>query len=342
MKEVDFGATETWIADADNTEQTYVNLRMRSNPDPPLEEYSVPVSSHCAGRINGRATHLKVHKLRKQYYDDIAIAVACPAYPNGELYSETSAASPANEVRNAIWYTTLRKEAMTNNLSDSNHLKYITSPTRVVNALKSTGLEFPLPSPHSTPADFDISRSGIVFLAKDSRQRFTAPDVINAYYISLKTLTEILTPDPHIIKVKGLEGRSSHPIFSPTGDSVALLKKQHPMDPSDRNRVVVINICDFSSLAAIDNVLTRQSENGWHLSPYSVAWSEDERELYVRAVEGGIGKLYKLSGILSSIRVGPEPILCDSNTHADVRNLKMVVTAPTDPRSTRLSVSPQA
>jgi len=85
LERVGFGATTIWIADADNTEQTYVNLTMRSNPNPPLEQYSVPISSHCAGRIQGRATHLKVHRLRNQYYDAIAIAIAYPAYPNGDL-----------------------------------------------------------------------------------------------------------------------------------------------------------------------------------------------------------------------------------------------------------------
>lgn len=331
MKDVDFGTTEIWIADADNTEQTYVNLKMRSSPDPPLEEYSVPVSSHCAGRINGRATHLKVHRLRNQYYDDIAIAVACPAYTNGELYSQTSAASPADEVRNAIWYTTLQKKAMTNNLSDPNCLKCITSPTRFVNALKGTGLACPLPPPDGTPADFDISTSGIVFLARDSNQHLTSPNDVNTYYLPLKTFTETSKPNPQIIKVEGLEGRSTHPGFSPTGNSVALLKKQHPTDLSDRNRVVVINnIRDFHSHVANDNMPTRQSRSGWHLSPYCVAWSEDGKELYVMAVEGGIGKLYKIPATLPSIEAAPEPISCDSKIPADIHNLRMFVSARTE------------
>jgi len=337
LKELDFGVIEFWFADADNTEQTYVNLRMPSNPDPPLEKFSVPVSSHCAGRINGRATHLKVHRLRNQYFDDIAIAVACPAYLNGDLYNETSDTSPADGVRNAIWYTTLRKKAMTNNRSDPNYLKYIISPTRFVNALRGTDLECPLPSPDGTSTDFDISMGGIVFLARDSNQSATAPNVVNTYYIPLETFTETSELNPQIIKVKGLEGRSSHPVFSPTGDSVALLKKQHPTDVSDRNRVVVVNnIRDFHSRVADDNMPTRQSKNGWHLSPYSVTWSEDGKELYVIAVEDGIRKLYKLPATLSSIKAAPQPISGDNKMPADVRNLRMVYSAPMDTRSTRL------
>lgn len=186
LKEVGFGATEIWIADADNTEQTYVNLTMRSNPNPPLEQFSVPISSHCAGRIQRRATQFKVHRLRNQYYDDIAIAIACPATPDGELYNETSGTCRATEVCNAIWYTTLQKKAMTNSRSDPNYLKYITSPTRFVNALKGTGLECPLPSLDGSSSDFDISTSGIILLARGSNEHLTTPDVVHVYYTSQK------------------------------------------------------------------------------------------------------------------------------------------------------------
>lgn len=344
LKKVDFGATEIWIADADNTEQTYVNLRMGSNSDPPLEEFSVPVSSHCAGRINAKATHLKVHKLRNQYYDDIAIAVACPASSNGDLYNDTSVSSlVSTEARNAIWYTTLRKKAMTNVPSDPNHLKYITSPTRFVNALKGTGLESPLSSPDGTSADFDISTSGIVFLAKDSNQDSTSPIDVNTYYIPLKTFTEMSKPRPQIIKVKDLQGKSSNLVFSPSGNSVAFLKKQHPTDLTDQNRVVVVNnIREFRVHVAIDDMPTKQSEKSWHLSPYSVAWSEDGKELYVVAVEEGIRKLYKIPARLSAIKIAPEPITSDSKTPADLRHLRMVFSAPMDISSMRPSISSQA
>ena len=81
---------------------------------------------------------------------------------------------------------------------------------------------------------------------------------------------------------------------------------------------------------AINEMPTQESENKWHLSPYSVAWSENGRELYVVAVEEGIRRLYKIPATLSSIRAAPEPITSDSTTLADVRHLRMVFSAPMD------------
>jgi hypothetical protein len=176
-------------------------------------------------------------------------------------------------------------------------------------------------------------------LAKGSDQHLATPDIVNVYYIPLKSFTEMSTPHPRIIQVNGLEGRSSHPVLSPTGDSTALLKKQHPTDLSDRNRVVVINdIRNFHSQLAIGDVPTRQSRNGWYLSPQSIAWSEDGQELYVIAVEAGVAKLYKLPATLSSIKVTPEPLSDDSKSPEDLRHLRMVASAPMNNRSTHLSL----
>lgn len=162
--------------------------------------------------------------------------------------------------------------------------------------------------------------------------------MLSTFTIPLKSFTEISTPNPRIIKVIGLEGRSSHPLFSPSGHSVALLKKQHPTDLSDRNRVVVFNdIRNFHSHLSIGDVPTRQSRNGWHLSPQSIAWSEDGQELYMIAVEAGVSKLYKLPATLSSIKVTPEPLSDDSKSPEDVRHLRMVASAPMNNRSTNLS-----
>ncbi len=329
LKDVKFGATEVWIGDADDAGKNINTLKM----------LSLPVSSHCAGRFEAKATHLKLQKLYNEY-KDIAIAVSCPATSNGNPYNpqkSSSAGSIGGEVSNAIWYTTLRRKAMRNSTVDT---KYIVSPTKFNNALRGTGLESPLRSPFGTSIDFDISTSGIVFLAKG-----TAPDppTSNVYYIPLQTFTEVSRPRPQIIRVKGFKGRSSNPVFSPNGNSVAFLKKQGSSDPSDRNRVIVINnIRDFRAHMSINDMPTQQSEEEWHLSPYSVAWSENGQELYVVAVEVGIRKLYKISAALSSIRQPPQPITSESTTPADIRHLRMVFSTPMDPvdiPSARYSVS---
>lgn len=326
LKDVDFGATEIWIADAADAGQNNVNLETLSKRASVELSSTQPTSGYCAGRIRAKASHVKLHRLRDKD-DDIAVAVACPVTSNGSLYNPDTEGY-TSEVFNAIWYTTLRKKAMSNTTLNT---KYITSPTRFVNALRGTGLESPLGSPLGHSTDFDISTSGIVFLAMDESNGSAQPANVNVYYIPLKTFTEMSKPRPQIIKVKGFEGWSSSPVFSPSGDSVAFLKKRDLADPNDRNRVIVVNnMRDFRAHMAIDNMPTQQSEKGWHLSPYNVAWSDNGEELYVVAVEGGIRRLFKIPANLCSIRTAPEAITSDGTTPADVRHLRMVFSAPMD------------
>ena len=334
LKDIEFGATEFWIADAEDVGQDFVNLKTLSRRASVGPSCMRAASGYCAGRIGAKASHLKLHRLRNQH-DDIAIAVACPATSNGSLYNPDTDGS-TSEVHNAIWYTTLRKKAMS---SSTGEQKYITSPTRFVNALRGTGLESPLRSPLGHLTDFDISTSGIVFLAKDESSSPNHPANVNVYYVPLKTFTEMSRPRPQIINVKGFEGRSLNPVFSPSGDSVAFLKKQELADSNDRNRVMVVNnIRYFRAHKASDDMPTQQSEKAWHLSPYSIAWSDNGKELYAVAVDVGIRRLFKLPANLSSIRAAPEPITSDSTTPADVRHLRMVFSAPMDISSEHFSM----
>ncbi len=72
----------------------------------------------------------------------------------------------------------------------------------------------------------------------------------------------------------------------------------------------------------------QQSEEGWHLCPYSVAWSDNGRELYVVAVDRGVRRLFKIPAALAEVREMPEAITGDSTTAGDVRFLRMVFSAP--------------
>ena len=151
LKYVDQGATEFWIGDADDVIKDYMDLKTLAQP----------ASRHCAGKIDANASCLKLQNLQDEH-EDIAIAVCCHATSNGALYNPNTNASYAGDTYNAIWYTTLRKK-ITHKMILGN--KYIVSPTKFVNALRGTGLESPL----NAPRDYDISTSGIVFLARASR-----------------------------------------------------------------------------------------------------------------------------------------------------------------------------
>ncbi|KAG8530239.1 uncharacterized protein KY384_004739 [Bacidia gigantensis] len=309
LKDTASGATEVWVGDAAEREKR----------------------SYCAGKIASYAFHLKLKRLFNEH-DDIAIAVACPTTSTGGMYTlkQGEDVVAEDEVTNAIWYTTLRKKPVT---EDGTEARYIISPTKWANALRGTGLESPMPSPLGSMHDFDISSSGIVFLSKDTTGGSPNFPSINVYYIPLKTFTEVSRPRPQIIRVKDYEGRSSHPVFSPNGGSVAFLKKQHPIDQNDRNRIIVINrIRDFRAYVTVDDMPTQQSEKSWHLSPFTFSWSDNGTELYVVAVDHGIRRLFKIPAALSSIKKEPEPITSESNTPADVRHLRMVFSAPMEAR----------
>lgn len=119
------------------------------------------------------------------------------------------------ENTNSIWYTTLKKS--------KGILEKRISPLK--NALRghSVRLESPVP-PFGGSGDFDISKNGLVFIAKDPKldpANYTKTDV---YYIPLKTFTEEQAPSPQIIKTGNLEGYSNSVVFSPDANSVAFTR----------------------------------------------------------------------------------------------------------------------
>ena len=118
LNNVDSGATEFWNTNAGDAGQDYVNLRTLSKEASVKSSCTQSASGDCAGRINAKASYLKLHRLHGQY-DDIAIAVACPAASNGSLYYPDTEGSNS-DVHNAIWYTTLRKKAMSNSIMEIN------------------------------------------------------------------------------------------------------------------------------------------------------------------------------------------------------------------------------
>lgn len=82
------------------------------------------------------------------------------------------------EGRIAIWYAMLREKAMSNSTMD---LKYITSPPRLVNGMRSTGLESPL---LLTVYIFDRFRNFhgcYVFCANDESSDTAQPTDVNVY-----------------------------------------------------------------------------------------------------------------------------------------------------------------
>lgn len=184
---------------------------------------------------------------------------------------------------------------------------YLIWPSKPINALKATGLASPVSSSPDAQSDFDITSTGIAFIARDPSIGAADPLRTDLYYIPLKNFGHGSPPRPQILDIPGFEGSSSYPVFSPNGKSIAFLKKQAKRDENDRNRLIVVNDLD-KPMPATGDMPQRSSRDGWHLSPQSVSWSGDGVDLYVVAEEGGHRKLFKVPYLLSSIGSLPKPV----------------------------------
>lgn len=188
------------------------------------------------------------------------------------------------ENTSSIWYTTLKKS--------KGILGKGVSPLR--NALKghSVGLESPVP-PFGGSGDFDISKNGLVFVAKDPKldpANYTKTDL---YYIPLKTFTEAQAPSPQIVKTGNLKGYSGSPVFSPDAKSVAFTRMRSQQYESDKPRLLILpDITDLTNVQEFYE--TKDGEGGWDLRADAITFSKDGTELYVTAEENGRGKLFKL------------------------------------------------
>ncbi len=188
------------------------------------------------------------------------------------------------ENASAIWFTTLKK-------SEGIHKMNIAPLTNAL-AGHSFSLESPVP-PFGGAGDYDISKNGIVFVAKDPKldpANYTKTDL---YYIPLKTFTETKVPSPIIAKTGNLKGYSNGPVFSPDAKSVAFTRMKDIQYESDKPRLLLIpDITDLTNVQEFYE--TSDGKGSWDLRPEAITWSIDGEELYVTAEENGRGKLFKL------------------------------------------------
>ncbi len=125
--------------------------------------------------FNGPVSNLKVSRLDS---NTTALALTGLATPAGELYNPETAEKPLSsgkvysklfvrqwdayktENTSAIWYTTLTKSEEVNGMT--------VAPLRNALSGHKIKLESPVP-PFGGAGDFDISKNGIVFVAKDPK-----------------------------------------------------------------------------------------------------------------------------------------------------------------------------
>jgi dipeptidyl aminopeptidase/acylaminoacyl peptidase len=291
-----------------------------------LADASSPDTKHeVIASFDGPVANLKVVAIDS---DTRALVLTGSATPSGELYNPETAEKPKSTARvysklfvrqwdtykdqntSAIWYTTLKKSA--------GESKIVVAP--LINALAghSLKLESPVP-PFGGTADFDASKYGLAFVAKDPNinpANYTKTDL---YYIPLKSFTESPTPSPQIIQTGNLKGYSNGPVFSPDGKSIAFTRMKNIQYESDKPRLLLVpNITDLTNVQEFYE--TPDGEGKWDLRPEGITWSKDGEELYVTAEENGRGKLFKLPASPRHARDLPTAIINDG-TVTDVKTV---------------------
>lgn len=277
LKGGDKGTTSLVVADVDNLENT----------------------PEVVTSFNGSVSNPKVVPLDSNTF---ALALTGLATPDGDLYNPETTKKPhstgkvysslfvrqwdtyVTANKSTIWYTTIK-------ISEGAY-KMNTAP--LTNALKghSFRLESPVP-PFGGAGDFDISKNGIVFVAKDPNLDPANHTKTDLYYIPLQTFTERQAPSPQIVKTGNLKGYSQSPVFSPDAKSVVFTRMKSDQYESDKPRLLLVpDITDLTNVQEFYE--TKDGEGKWDLRPEGVTFSRDGSELYVTAEENGRGKLFKL------------------------------------------------
>ena len=221
------------------------------------------------------------------------IAVTGKATPEGHLYNEKDAKKPhtsgrvydslfvrhwdhwITENRNAIFLGKLEKKDGKFSLSE------------LKNALKGSGLESPV-EPFGGTDNFDISRHGLVFTAKDPNLNPATHTKTNIYTITAKDFWDDLSkdlPKTNTVPINGFEGASTSPVWDQDGKAIAFLSMRTDGYESDKNQVFIIP--DYVSPGWVVHLWASDDGKGsWDRSPQSITWGHGQK-IYFTAEEAG-------------------------------------------------------
>lgn len=303
LKEAGKGVTQIVHADADDISTTYI-----------------------IGEVNGPVSDVKLKNLGN---GQVAIVFAARARPDGSLYNPEDEVKKHSSERvydslfvrhwdkyetpnkNTIWYGLLQRTSRSNG-----RFKLST----LTNALKDTHLEAPI-TPFGGTDNFDISKIGIVLVAKDPTLNPATSTRSNLYFLWLRNFSSPPLSKLQKIEVEGLEGASTGPVFSPNGVGAAFLQMKQNGYESDKNRIVYV--LDVRNPSITIEVLKSNDGKGlWDRSPSAITWSQDGKSFYLQAEEEGKGLLFHLNIPASSVDIVelPRP-LTNSGYISDIRPL---------------------
>jgi dipeptidyl aminopeptidase/acylaminoacyl peptidase len=209
-----------------------------------------------------------------------------------------------NENKNELWYGLLKKVDGVFKLANP-------GLTRLTGENGNPTYECPVP-PFGGTGDFDISHSGIVFVAKDPKLCPAQYTKTNLYYVALKSFTDPIPPAPQEVKTGKLQGYSISPVFSPDGSKVAFARMRNIQYESDKPRLLLLpDVNDLSNVQEFYE--TENGAGGWDARPEWITWSNDGKELYIGAEEKGKAILWKLPSTPLGAKEPPQAIFSESS-----------------------------
>jgi Tol biopolymer transport system component len=157
----------------------------------------------------------------------------------------------------------------------------------VENVLKGTKLESPIP-PFGGAGDFDISETHVAFVSKDPELKKAFHTKQNLYIAELKDLSKGLKQ----IKVPGLDGATSTPVFSPDGKYLSFLAMRQDGYESDKNQIGIYDIANGGAPKVLYG--TDDHIGKWDRSPGSLIWSENSSTLFITASDNARVKVFSI------------------------------------------------
>ena len=236
-----------------------------------------------------------------------ALAITAQANPDGDLHNPETAPKPHSSAklykslfvrhwdtyitpnRSAIWLGVISRPSP----KTHSYAQYSLSP--LVNALKGTALESPVP-PFGGSDHFDISSSGLIFVAKDPDLNPATHTKVNVYLIPTTNFLDSALPSPKKIDIFGFEGASTAPVFSPDGKQAAFLSMRKDGYESDKNQLFVVP--DIRRPSWVIHAFASEDRKGkWDRSPQTIAWSRDGKQLYLLAEDKGRVCLFSVPSV---------------------------------------------
>ncbi|KAK3328815.1 Alpha/Beta hydrolase protein [Apodospora peruviana] len=290
-----------------------------------VDTASHPGSAHHeVAVIDGGISNIKAKKLPN---GDIALVCSALATPDGKLANPETEKKPYSSAkiytglfvrhwdswitknRSSLWYTVLKKKEG----------KYSPGTDGLINALARTQLSSPV-APFGGTGDFDISSSGLVFVAKDPELDPAMYTKTDLYYLPLSTFTETKPPAPKLVETPSLDGYSSSPTFSHCGRKVAFGRMRSKQYESDKPRLLLLP--DVDDVSKVEEFYkTDDGEGGWDFRPDGITWSKDDASLFVTAEKSGRNLIFTLPSKPDDAKDLPKHVKTAEGSVGDIKQL---------------------